>query len=327
MPSDDRVRSALSAIAPQLTAFRSVAIGALEHARAVLAPSGGVDRLRLELGALGARIDAARLAGVASGGAALDATTRSRIERAEQALDSLVNASDEAFVIDVPPGASLSVSVREALAHFGRVFGLAAVIDLARTGRYVPELHDRAADAWPFELWTATQRRVAPPLVVRVDGADLSPGNLANVLDGWLHLVLVVSGEAAPARLVRLITPGTYVVQTKDPAALRRYTMYNGPAVAALFEGDVASFTHDPARGPALWQRVTIEAYPSAQTRKRLSTLSPSQQIDELRHLAGLAERPTLSTTTIDSLVPGGEGDPAQRLATWLLGENGSASA
>ena len=64
MPSDDRVRSALSAVAPQLTAFRSVAIGALEHARAVLAPAGGVDRLRLELGALGARIDAARLASV-----------------------------------------------------------------------------------------------------------------------------------------------------------------------------------------------------------------------------------------------------------------------
>ena len=325
MPSDDRVRSALSAVAPQLTAFRSVAIGALEHARAVLAPAGGVDRLRLELGALGARIDAARLASVSNGGAALDATARSRIELAEQVLDSLVNASDEAFVIDVPPGASLSVSVREGLAHFGRVFGLAAVIDLARSGRYAPELHDRAAHAWPFELWTASQRRVAPPLVVRVDGADLSPGNLANVLDGWLHLVLVVSGEAAPARLVRLITPSTYVVQARDPAALARYTTYKGPAVAALFESDVACFTHDPTRGAALWQRITIEAQPSAQARKRLSALSPAQQIDELRHLAGLADRPTLSTTSIDALVPGGDGDPAQRLATWLLGESGAS--
>ncbi len=325
MPSDDRVRSALSAVAPQLAAFRSAAVGALEHARAVLAPSGGVDRLRLELGALGSRIDAARLASVANGGPALDATTRARIELAEHALDSLVNASDDAFVIDVPPGASLSVSVREGLAHFGRVFGLAAAIDLARSGRYVPELHDRAADAWPFELWTASQRRVAPPLVVRVDGADLSPGNLANVLDGWLHLVLVVSGEAAPARLVRLITPSTYVVQARDASALARYTTYKGPAVAALFESDVACFTHDPTRGTALWQRLTIEAQPSAQARKRLSALSPSQQIDELRHLAALAERPTLSTLAIDSLVPGGEGDPAQRLATWLLGESGAS--
>lgn len=325
MPSDHRTRAALTAVAPRLAAFRSAGIAALEHARAVLAPSGGVDRARLELGALGARIDATRFAGVADGGPALDATTRERVERARGVLESLAAASDDAFVVDVPAGASLTVATREALAHFGRVFGLASAIDLARSGRYVAELHDQAVDAWPFELWTARDRRTAPPLVVRVSGADLSLGNLANVLDGSMHIVLVVSGDAAPARLVRLITPGVFVMQTKEPQSLARYSAYTGPAVAGLFETDVACFTHDPARGPAPWQRLTIDATAPAPGRRRLSGLTPWQQNEEVQQLASLSSRPTLSATPIESFVPGGDGDPAERLAAWLLGASGAA--
>ena len=321
MPSDDRIRAALAAVAPQLATFRSAAIAALEHARAVLAPSGGVDRVRLELGALGARLDAARFAGIANGGPALDATTRERIERARKVLESLATASDDAFLVDVPDGASLYEAVRESLARLGRVFGLAATIDLARTGRYVPEVHDRAVDAWPFELWSTRDRRNAPPLVVRLSGADLSLGNLANVLDGSVHIVLCVRSEAAPARLVRLITPNTFVTQVNDPQALARFTAYNGPAIAAVFDTDAACFTHDPARGPALWQRLTIELQPAGPSRKRASTLTQWQQNEELQQLAALATRPTLSATPVDSLVPAGEGDPAERLASWLLGE------
>ncbi|HTI65579.1 MAG TPA: hypothetical protein VL524_18780 [Gemmatimonadaceae bacterium] len=325
MPSDDRTRAALAALAPQLAAFRSVAIGALEHARAVLAPSGGVERVRLELGALGARVDPARFASIAGGGPALDATTRERIERAQVVLESLVAASDDAFVIDVPLGASVTVAVREALAHFGRVFGLASAVDLARSGRYLPELHDRAFVAWPFELWGARERRGAPPLVVRLSGEDMSVGNLADVLDGAVHVALCVVGEAAPARLVRLITPDTFVIQAKEPQALARFCAYGGPAVAALFEADVACFTHDPARGRALWQRLSIEHQPAPPGRKRVSALTQWQQNEELQQLVALATRPTLSETPVESLVPAGDGDPVDRLATWLLGESGTS--
>lgn len=326
MPSDARTRAALAAVAPQLATFRSVAVGALEHARAVLALSGGLERVRLELGALGARVDAARFAAIANGEQALDTTSRERIERARGVLESLVSASDDAFVVDVPAGASLTVTVREALAHFGRAFGLAAIIDLARSGRYVPDLHDRAVNAWPFELWSARDRRSAPPLVVRLDGADLSLGNLANVIDGTVHIVLCIAGGAAPARLVRLITPNTFVLQAQDPQALARFTSFAGPAVAALFETDVARFNHDPSRGQGLWQRLTIEHMPSVPNRMRLSSLSPWQQNEELQQLVTLSVRPMLSATPIDSLVPPGDGDPVDRLATWLLGENGPAT-
>ena len=161
-------------------------------------------------------------------------------------------------------------------------------------------------------------------IIVRLDGADLSLGNLANVLDSTVHVVLCVAGEAAPARLVRLITPNTFVIQTTDPQALARFTAFPGPAVAGLFDKDVSCFTHDPARGPALWQRLTIESQPSTLSRKRVSALTPWQQNEELQQLAALASRPTLSATPVESLVPGGEGDPAERLATWLLGETGA---
>ena len=311
-----------------------MAVRALERSRPAqrAAPRRSTERRRFQswrLGKsarrLGARLDAARFAGIANGGPALDGTTRERIERARKVLESLAAASDDAFVVDVPDGASLYDAVRESMARFGRVFGLAATIDLARAGRYVPELHDRAVDAWPFELWSTRDRRSAPPLVVRVSGADFSLGNLANVLDGSVHIVLCVRSEAAPARLVRLITPNTFVIQARDPQALARFTLCSGPAVAALFETDVTCFTHDPARGPGAWQRLTIERQAPPVGRKRVSALSQWQQNEELQQLAALSARPTLSATPVESFVPAGEGDPVERLATWLLEASGPA--
>jgi hypothetical protein len=333
MPSESfptqraRIARALSAIAPQLAAFHSLTITALERARAVLAPSGGAERARRELGVIGNRIDAAKFASIVRGDSGLDATARARVLRAAESLESLAAVSEEAFVIDVPTGAALSVVVREALGHFGRAFGLAATIDLVRSGRYVPELHDRAADVWPFELWTQRERRVAPPLVVTVDGADLNVGDLANVLDGASHIVLVVSGETAPARLVRLVSPGTLVLQTTTDRGLERFSAYSGPAVAAVMEGDVATFLHDPEGGKCLWQRLAVLSRPDAAPRKRIGALSPAQQVDELHQLEALAERPVLSTAPIDQLVPGGPGDPADRLAAWLLAESDASAA
>ena len=78
------------------------------------------------------------------------------------------------------------------LPEFGRAFGLADAIDLARRGGYVPRVHDRALDAWAFELWTQRDRKTMPPVVVTLNGADLDVGRLADVLDGNAHLVLVV---------------------------------------------------------------------------------------------------------------------------------------
>lgn len=323
MPSDDRVQRALTAIAPQIAAFRSVVASTLEHARAVLSLDEGANHAKLELGALGSRIDPIRFAALASGGAGLDPVGRERVGRAVESLRALVEASENSFVVELRSADSLDVVVRDALARLGRVFGLGNAIDLARRGGYVPRLHDRALEAWPFELWTQRDRKTVPPLVVVLSAADLNVGPLADLLDGNAHLVLVVNGDAAPARLVRLITPRTLALQTTKPDAFSRFAAYAGPAVASLLQGDAASFLHDPEAGRAPWQRIAIASRPSAPPRKRIGVQSPAQQLDELRQLEALAERPSLSTAPIESLAPVGDGDPAERLASWLLDESG----
>ena len=323
MPSDDRVQRALAAIAPQIAAFRSLVASTLEHARAVLSLDEGAGHAKLELGALGSRIDPIRFAALASGGGGLDPVGRERVARAVESLRGLVESSDSAFVVELRSGESLEAAVRDALARLGRAFGLANAIDLARRGGYIPRLHDRALEAWPFELWTQRDRKTVPPLVVALGGADVNVASLADLIDGNSHWVLVASGEAPPARLVRLITPRTLVLQTTSVDSLSRFTTYAGPAVAALLQGDIASFLHDPEAGKAPWQRIALSSRPAAPPRKRIGVQSPAQQLDELRQLEALAERPSLSTAPIESLAPAGESDPADRLASWLLSESG----
>lgn len=327
MPSDDRVQRALVAVAPQIAAFRSVVASTLEHARAVLSLDEGADHARLELGALGSRIDPIRFAALASGGAGLDPVGRERVSRAVDSLRALADASDESFAVQLRTGKSLDAAVRDALARLGRVFGLANAVDLARRGGYVPRLHDRALDTWPFELWTQRDRKATPPVVVTLSGIDLDVGSLADVLDGNAHILLVVTGDTAPARLVRLVTPRTFVLQTTANDSLSAFTAYAGPAVAALLQGEAASFVHDPEAGRAPWQRIAVTSRPTAAPKRRIGILSPAQQLDELRQLEALAERPSLSTAPIESLAPAGDADPTERLASWLLRESGVTSS
>ena len=327
MPSDDRVQRALAAVAPQIAAFRSLVASTLEHARGILSLDEGANHAKLELGALGSRIDPIRFAALASGGGGLDPVGRERVGRAVESLRALAEAPDDSFVVELRSGDSLDAGVRDALARLGRVFGLANAIDLARRGGYIPRLHDRALEAWPFELWTQRDRKTVPPLVVVLGAAELNVGSLADVLDGNAHLVLVVIGDAAPARLIRLVTPRVLVLQTTKADSFSRFTTYAGPAVAALLQGDVASFLHDPEAGKAPWQRIAISSRPANPPRKRIGVQCPVQQLDELRQLEALAERPSLSTAPIESLAPAGESDPTERLASWLLNESGVPSS
>jgi hypothetical protein len=54
--------------------------------------------------------------------------------------------------------------------------------------------------------------------------------------------------------------------------------------------------------------------------------LSARQQSEELRQLDALAERPSLESAPVESLVPAGSGDPTDRLASWLLDASGLGS-
>lgn len=321
---DERVALALRSVADSIAAYRSAVIATLERVRAMLAVGGGASRARGELGSFGAtRIDAERFAELSRGAAAFDAPARARLTRCVDVLHELAQAPDSAFVVDVPSGTRPFGSAVAALASFGRAFGAAIAADLIRMGVYEAKQHNVLTEAWPFDRWTKSERRLAPPFVLTVDGADLRVGDFGELLDGAQKIVLVVRGKSAPAALVRLITPRTLVLQTPDDAGLDRFRRYAGPAIAALVGEESATFLHDPDRGATTWQRLQIWRRPASVPRRTIGALSPGQQQDELLHLDALAAEPALPTIAIDTLVPRGDGDATDRLANWLLAQSG----
>lgn len=330
MPSDDRrdsqtgdrVSASLRALRAPITAYRSAVATAAERVRSVLAVQRDGGHSRLQLGAFAAgRIDAERFAALSAGEGVLDVLARSRLERSADVLTGLASSSDDAFVVDVAPGAGLGQAVHAALSRLGRAFAAATAADAVRGGRYDPARDENGPAGFSFERWNAGERRLAPPLVVTIDGADLQAGQLAEIMDGTVRIVIVVRGQCAPAPLARLITPGTFVVQTADTSLLDRVAAQDGPAVVALVSDDAAQFVHDPRAGNSIWQRLSISHLPEAAPRKSLGGQSAWQQGEDLRQLRALAERPALPAMPIGAFVPAGDGDPADRLAAWLVAQ------
>ena len=329
MPSDtlpmDRDQVARRLIARRISVFRSAVIGAAERARTLLSAGAANDRAGLELGAFAAgRIDATRFAALHTGGPVLDATSRERVERAAAVFADMLAGGDESFVIDVPAGTSVRFAVAGALARLGRAFGAATVIELVRGAQFNPSEHDRLLDWYGFDEWSRAERMAAPPLVVRLDGADLRGASFASFMDGAAHFVVVPRSATTTAPLACLVTPAVLVAQTADQTALETFAQFDGPAIAALVGGDAVCFVHDPAAGKSPWQRIRIWHRPSAISRRVIGGISPRQQLDALAQLEALAQRPALSDTPLEALGPGA-GDPTDRLASWLLSESGIA--
>jgi hypothetical protein len=322
MPSDDRLRLALDAVATHVTAYRAAVTAASERVRAMLAVGGGVERARVELGALGgARIDVARFAEL-SHGVTLDASNRQLIGQAAAVLSGIASVPESAFVVSVPGDERASTWITSSLANFGRAFAAARAADLVRAGRYDAVDRDEYAVAYSPEHWTNAERIAAPPIVAIVNGANLHASELTELLDGTQHIVVVVEGACPPATLVRLITPSTFVLQTTDSRGLDRFRDYRGPAIAALVDDQAAGFAHDPTRGTSLWQRLEIWQQPAAVARNRVGSVSARQQADELAQLVAMATQPVFSASKLGDLVPAGT-DAVDRLTDWLLTESG----
>ena len=322
--SPDRLRIALDAIARRRSVYRSAVVAAHERANAMLAAGGGAERAALELGQFaGSRIDASRFAALGTPSGTLDAASRAQVEEAAAVLESLAAADESAFVVDVPAGIRIGLAAGRALSELGCAFGAAATLELARAGRFDTGAHANLIDGLEFRRWGKTERAAAPPLVLRVNGQDAHAGALSEFLDGSVHLVLVIDGPCAPAALVRLITPGTLVLQTADTTGVDAFSKFDGPAVMALVPSSAACFIHDPHGGRSPWQRLRVWNRPASLPRKTIGGLSAAQQTEELLQLDALAERPSLESAAVESLVPAGAGDPTDRLASWLLDASG----
>ncbi|MCX5765753.1 MAG: hypothetical protein NTZ43_00830 [Gemmatimonadetes bacterium] len=329
MQSDSRVQQALTALDRPIAEFRALMEGALRQADAFLEQQmadepARVKRASAALGVFGAsHIDATRFAALHVGTRTADEPSLAALRRAVDVLRQMTERGDNLFLAEVTSGAKISAVVESALAMIGWAFGAIIVTDLVRGGRYVEADHASMLDPLQFGGWNRSERRAAPPLVVRVAGVSVRATDLASFADGHVKLVLVVSGDCAPAPLARLITPGTFVLQTTDASGLDRVALFDGPAFAALMPAGAATFVHDPALGRESWQRLTVSFIPDA-PKKAVGAMSTWQQLEELKQLADLARTPFSVPNAGGNAAPAmGASDAADRIASWLLTQSG----
>lgn len=327
MPSDERVELALRALAGQRDAFRSALGTTVEQVQSFLnenrgTGNGKVNRIASELGPFAAgRIDTERMATLFGGDLALDAVTIETIEKARDTISELAGRNHDLFVAHVKAGGDLRNTVATALEEIGRAFGAVRIFELTRSGSHHGNEHARSLGSFPFVKWSKGERRLAPPLVVTVDGADLRAERLAEFLDGSQKIVLIVEGPSAPAPLVRLITPGTYVTQTNDASALAAFAAFDGPGIAAIVGDGAARFVHDPSRGANLAQRLTVSYMPPRDPRLTIGGLSGHQQAQELQQLRALQALPAPEQPAAAPAAAAPPAAPADKLAAWLLSQ------
>lgn len=335
MPSDEMMGAAsdlalraLDALAPRLDAFHAAVATAEEEIRTWVTQRRGASEYRaeqtlVELGpfALG-RIDAERFATLLLDVEELTPETEAVMERAEQVLAEFAVGRDF-HVVSVPRGGDLRDAVKDALDHVGQVFGASRAVELARGGLFDPEQHNVFLSSLPYRKWNRAERQLAPPLVVEVAPEDLLTAGLGEFLDGAVKIVLVVEGPTPPAPLARLITPGTYVVQTTDPADLSALARSSHPGVGLLFDADRAEqarFVHDPDAGDTPWRRLIVTHMPAQPVVGR-GRRAPTW-LEELAHLEALARRPAAAAAEGPGPEVAGEAaSPADQLAAWLLAQ------
>lgn len=324
MPSDDRTRLALEAIAAPTRAFWAALRATSDEVRRYLTTCQATWEARValaaaELGPLAAgRVDPARFAEQFFEPGATDAGAVGTIEWALATLDDLVARGDALLHVGVPSGGSLYGVVAKALTDVGAGFAAARAVSRTRAGGSWSGQH--AADGpLPFAQWSRNERLLAPPLVVDVAGGDLRAAALAEFMDGRQRIILVVDGECPPAALARLIAPGTFVLQSQDGFDLDRLVAWQGPGIAALVPEGAAQFVHDPGAK----ERLQIRGLPERPPRRPIAGLSVAQQLEELDLLRSLTSRaggPPSAAAEGDSATAAAA-DPADRLANWLLSQ------
>ena len=343
MPSDPRTAHVLTALADHRTRFRSAISAAHDQMAGYLAAHrarthGHAQVVARELGRFAAgRIDAGRFGALFADAHFLTPENAERIERLVGVLAELIASGDDLFTCEVPAGGDLHAEVDRALAQAGRVFAAVLAFQAVKSGTYRADRHDEDVRAFPFAKWNHSERVLGMPLVVEVDGADARAEGLADYADGRMAIVLVIRGSSTPAPLVRLITPGTLVVQATDVAELRPVATCDGAAIAALVTAGAARFIHDPRAERSMQARLRVTHAPLDPPRQPLGARSVWQQAEELAQLRTLERighpeavvAPTSSAAAVQVALTEEARDPdapsVDRLAGWLLNEAGLA--
>lgn len=333
MPYDKRIENVLNQLEGAREAYHAALRLAAEQVRGYLAAcregsEGLSGRAESELGEFAKnRVNGEKFATMFLAKTTPPTRSVRAVDRALEVLEELDASGDDLFVLSIESGADLRSSVEDALASAGRAFGAARIVDLVRTGRYEPDQHDRLLERFPFRQWNRAERRLAPPLVIEVDGADLFVSSLGDYLDGTVKLFLLVQNDVAPAPLARLITPGTFVMQTTELAELTPAIETIHPAIAAVLPETGATFVHDPSGGTHMWERLTVSNRPDREPKRAIGGISAAQQAEDLKLLDQLSEKAVAPVevaagkagTAPAAPAPATPTDPVDRLAAWLL--------
>jgi hypothetical protein len=292
MPSEALAQAALQAVRARADAFRSAVAVTAEQLRSMLDTqrhgATTTDRSSAALGAFATgRINADRLAQALAPVGPTDAARSPALERALVVLEEIERRGDDLFCLRVERGEDLHAAVEVALADAGRVF-LAARI-ASKNGPDVDE--GQLSAGFPFRRWSRAERHLAPPLVIEVDGGDLAAAGLASYLDGDACFVILVSGQAPPAALARLIAPGVLVVQADDAEALQLLSGFGGPAAIAVVASESARFVHRPT-GDGGMGTIEVTHVPLQAPRRPIGSISVFQQEQDVRLLNKLAIQP-----------------------------------
>jgi hypothetical protein len=263
------------------------------------------------------RMDADAFSAFAETATSVDDAAVPVLKLAQLALEQITAAGHKLFEVQVAPGKNVRCAVNRALSRIGRAFAAARVIELAQAGNYLAELHADMLDGLRFAEWSSSERRLAPPLVVRVQGNGLQASALIELLDGNQKFVLLLDGNAGPAPLARAISPGTFVVQCQNTDELKSFVAWHGPGIAALVSDDAAQFRHDPQAGGCLSERLQVQSLPQNPKFKALGSLSAAQQSDQLAHLACLAQ--STAVEPAQAAAAPSPTAPVDQLAAFLL--------
>jgi len=328
MPSDERITQVLGALGEAKESFVSSVAMSAEEVRGILERNQGANekpqvRLAHELGPFAAgRIDLERLAPFVGANEKMGEGKRAPVQKAYEVLTALKKAGDDIFTAKVELDGYLRGGIMTALGRVGTAFGASRSVEWALHDIAPPESVKDPLESFPPTRWNPAERGVAPPVVVEVEGQDLKVGSLGELLSGSQKLVLVVNGPAAPAPLVRLITPGVMVIQTDDPADVAALAAHPGPGIAAIMPEGCAKFIHAPLAGAGLSDRLTVSSLPEKEPKRPLGGISAFQQTEELNQLKALAAS-VQAVVVVEGEAPAGPPamDEAGQLASWLIGQ------
>ena len=325
MQSDERVSAVETALQAPLRNFRSAVAATVEEVRRLVDSSGPAtssngDDAHADMGAFAKdRIELDRFAELFAGSEELDQVVQERLHKAINVLDEVAESSAGCPLVEVGPGTCLYDAVSGALSKIGRAFGAARVVNLTRSSEYDQSTHDQFLNELKHDGWSSTERSVAPPLIVVGGGGALRACDLASFLDGRQKIVLLVKDHADPGLLTRLITPGTFVMQTKEPGDLERFAAFDGLGIAAIVTGTAAHFVHDPDAGKSPAARINVSSMPQLDSIRALGGMSIAWQQQGLLHLQALA------STSAPEPEQGAESTepmtPLDKLAAWLVSQ------